>query len=227
MVLLGMLLVGAITVYLSALQAASRSGAQVSSTARAAVTLAQILDISRECYGLALPTDASGFMVPVAGTTVADYLTSDGSAAALLLTAPGTGAVSVVNSAGAAQSAGADFAMTYAKNAGTALTIYRSDSTGLPSPNAGQYLWAVGTPPGQAALPAGGQKVAKLSETAFISANTPDAVTFLRTPGANVGTPSVEIHLIAGDYSAVSDSKTSENTSSQVVGKCVLLRNHP
>lgn len=221
------LLTGTMNLYLATLRTSSRTVAQVSSTERASVTIAKIVDISRECYNLALPTDSSGFTVPLAGTSASNYQTTDGSAAALQLTAPSTGAISVSNSAGTTKTAGTDFPVTYVHAAGPTLTLYRSDGAGNPAPNTGQYLWEVGTPPGESALAAGGKKMAVLAETASIAAATSDAVTFVRAPGSTAGVPAVAIHVIASDYSAVNSSQSNESTSTQIVGKCVLLRNHP
>jgi len=222
-----LVLLGGLGLFTTAINVASRSSAQVSSTERGSVAVARVLDMSRECYGLALPTDSSGFTVPVSGTTTANYITTDGSAAAIQLTAPSTAAVTVVDSAGTSHTAGTNFPMTFTNTAGPSITLYRSDSAGNPQPNTGQYLWEVGTPPGQSALPSGGIAMERLLETPTIASNTPDAVTFVRTTDSTATMPSVEIHIVAGDYSAQNGSMTNENSQNQVVGKCVLLRNHP
>jgi prepilin-type N-terminal cleavage/methylation domain-containing protein len=223
-----LLLFGGLALFICAIETSSRSGAQVSTTSKAAVTINHILSMSRECYGVALPTDASGFVPPKSGTTAASYITTDGSAAALQLTTPANASVTVINSAGTAETAGTNFPMTYTNTAsGPTLTIYRSDASGNPAPNNGQDLWEVGTPPGQPALPAAGERLVQLAQTAPIAAAIPDLATFVRTPDALTTVPTVEIHIIAADYSIINGTETNEKTGSQIVGKCVLLRNHP
>lgn len=225
--LAGLMLLGGTELFLTSLKVTSRANAQISATTRATVTVARIMDMSRECYGVALPTDASGFVPPVAGTTTANYITTDGSAAALMLTAPSTAAITVNDSTGQTKTAGTDFGMTYTSAAGPTLTLYRSDAHGNPSPNTGQYLWEQGTPPDFPALPSGGQSMTKLGETSAISASIPDQATFVRPDSSTASTPAVEIHLVAADYSTIGGSQTSESATNQIVGKCVLLRNHP
>jgi hypothetical protein len=182
--------------------------------------------MARECYSLSLPTDSSGFIAPVTATTSANYITSDGSAAAIQLTAPGTAAVTVVNSAGVNKTSGTDFPITYARSAGSTLTIYRSDSSGNPSPDTGRYLWEIGTPPGMPVLPASGRALEILADTQALANSTADAITFARDPTSTSTAPAVDIHVVVTNYSAINKQQSNESATNTVIGKCVLLRNH-
>ena len=223
----GMILITTFTLYAAAITLASRSSAQVATSARGAVITENIGNMARECYSLSLPTDSSGFVVPVVGTSNSSYITTDGSAAALQLTAPATSSVSVVNTAGQTVVAGTGFPMTYTNSAGSPLTIYRSDGSGNPLPNTGQYLWEQGTPPGQTALPTGGERLAILAQTSTIASNTSDAATFARA-GSSSTTPAVDIHIITDDYdsSNLNGQTGNEGITSQIEAKCVYLFNH-
>ncbi len=120
--------------------------------------------------------------------------------------------------------------------AGTAVSlIYRGDPDGTPDPdptgstvrNAGTYLW-------QYAMPANGSfNPAQYPPTALCKSVSPapNSVQFVRPSYANVPEPNqLEIKIISGYYSPVHATQTSEEgdgtTSSQVVGKCVYMRDH-
>ena len=224
-VIMGLLLAGGINLYVSTLRIASRSNAQVSATDRAAIIAEQIADLSRESYSFALPTDSSGFVIPVAGKTASDFITEDGNAAALQLTFPVLASVTVVNSVGTACTAasGTNFPLIYTKSAGNVLTIYRSDSAGNPSKDTGQYLWEKGTLSDGTTV---ANRFAKLGETATVSAALADAATFVRATGSNYA---VEIQIIAGDYSiiGVNGQQDSSGNVTQTIGKWALSRNSP
>lgn len=224
-VIMGLLLAGGINLYVSSLRIASRSNAQVSATDRAAIIAEQIADLSRESYSFALPTDSSGFVIPVAGKTTSDFITADGNAAALQLTFPVMASIAVVNSAGATctAAAGTNFPLIYTKVAGNVLTIYRSDNAGNPSKDTGQYLWEKGTLADGTSV---SNRFAKLGETAAVSASIADAATFVRATGS---TTAVEIQIIAGDYSiiGVNGQQDSSGNVTQTVGKWALSRDHP
>jgi hypothetical protein len=212
-----------VSLYVTTLTAASRNNAQISAMSRGTVIMQQIMRQYRESYSWALPTDASGFVVPKTGTSASNYVTTDGSAAALQIVMPATAAVTVVNSAGTSKISGTDFPITYTRSAGATVTYYRSDTSGNPAPNNGQYLWVCGTPPGQAALPAAGQRYAVLAQTATIAANTADAVVFTRAPGT---VPAIEVRIIASDFSAGNGQQNSQKNTATIVGKWILSRNH-
>lgn len=120
--------------------------------------------------------------------------------------------------------------------AGTAVSlIYRGDPDGTPDPDptrsavkdAGTYLW-------QYALPADGSFNTALYPPKALCKSVSAAsnsVQFVRPTYANVAEPNqLEIKIISGYYSPINGTQTNEesngDTSSQMVGKCVYMRDH-
>ncbi len=120
--------------------------------------------------------------------------------------------------------------------AGTAVSlIYRGDPDGTPDPdptgsavkNAGTYLW-------QYAMPADGSfNPALHPPTALCKSvsTAPNSVQFVRPAYAGLAEPNqLEIKIISGYYSPINGTQTNEegngDTSSQIVGKCVYMRDH-
>ena len=226
MALMGLLFIGAMNLYITATRTAAGSNAQNDSSGRAANALGRIDDDAREAYYIDLPDDAASdsasSFTPGTSYTAASYIATDGTDAAIQLTYPTASAQAVLTSTGATQVASP---APYSRGASTStLLIYRSDGSGIPKPNDGQYLWALGTERGTAI----NSKIARLYDTN--STPIADAVCFAR-PLDSSGTKltnEVEIRLIAAAFSlaASGGQQTSESSQAVLTGKCVLMRNH-
>ena len=120
--------------------------------------------------------------------------------------------------------------------AGTAVSlIYRGDPDGTPDPdptgsavkNAGTYLW-------QYTMPADNSfNLVQYPPTVLCKSvsTASNSVQFVRPSYASVPEPNqLEIKIISGYFSPINGTQTNEEgngtTSSQIVGKCVYMRDH-
>ncbi len=122
--------------------------------------------------------------------------------------------------------------------AGTAVTlIYRGDPNGTPDPNptgsavagAGTYLWQYTVPANNSFDVVAHPPVALCKSVS----TSPNAVQFVRPADAGVPQPfQAEVKIISAYYSPINGTETNEegdangDTSSQLTGKCVYMRDH-
>lgn len=223
--LMGLLFIGAMNLYITATRTATAATAQNDSSGRAANAIGRINDDAREAYFIDLPSDADGdspSSFPTSPYAKAAYVATDGTDAAIQFTYPTASSQAVLDSAGTSRTASP---APYSRGASAStLMIFRSDGSGAPKPNDGQYLWAKGSERGTAI----NAKIARLYDTN--STPIADAVCFDR-PTDSSGTTlknEVEIRIIAAAFSlaAGGGQQSSESSRTLLTGKCVLMRNH-
>jgi prepilin-type N-terminal cleavage/methylation domain-containing protein len=104
----------------------------------------------------------------------------------------------------------------------TFLLIYRSDSAGIPAPSNGSYLWEVGTDNGVSV---------NRAIIRDIDTSSWNAVEFDRpVNGTQYVNNEVDVKVTCGEYSIVNGVQSSDSTNgtntTQLVGRCVSLRNY-
>jgi prepilin-type N-terminal cleavage/methylation domain-containing protein len=106
----------------------------------------------------------------------------------------------------------------------TVLLIYRGDSNMTPDPTAGGYLW-------EGDIAANGTLTNAWAMCKTVATGAQDAVQFVRPYENGEALPyQMEVKITSGTYSAINNQQTDEEGNgtytSQLVGKCVLMRDH-
>ena len=228
-VIASLLMLGTADLYMNAARTTLKVNAQTSASQDASNSVQQIIQATREAQSFSLPNEtpaAGGAFVPPPGFPAGTLQTTLGSETiytALELVQPATLAATVQNTAGANVAIAPlnrDGAM------GSALLFYRADPNGTPDANAGTCLWEYG-------VQANSTVTLNQAICKSLDANAPNAMQFVRP---YVGTPAqpqpydVEVKIISSYYSLVNGQQTNEQTNgsdtSQLSGKCVLMRDH-
>jgi prepilin-type N-terminal cleavage/methylation domain-containing protein len=247
--LMALIFLGAMNLYISGLQAATKSDAQLTANATAANGLQHVEQDVSEAYFCVLPSTTPapnpafgsdlGTGYPLADFRVTYF---DPSLSAnrtintgLKIVFPAVAPLTVYQSSGAHLS----LSRYDTSAAGTALYIYRADlpanrSAGTPAtpdPAQGDCLWASGYENGAQI----NQCFAKLSDSRSAAGGRstanmlPNAVEFIKPPEIN----SLEIRLISSYYSATSSSnstisgqQSNESNKTLLTGKCLFMQDH-
>ena len=240
-----LLFLGAVTLFITALQTTARVNADAASSGDAANTMRHVMDDLREASYFALPDDSgaiqgtnrSKFVYPAAYSWSSFTTTVSGSAidTGLMLVSPGlqpATPVSVISNTGATltvsptpynrdPTVGAAYSTTLNY-------IYRANKDGTPNSAAGQYVaWASANSTGGAFTVS---RTVEISDLA--SGAAPNAVQFLRMTDA-AGNPqkyAMEMKVVSSYYTPGVNRQSSEETNgssvSQMTGKCVQMRDH-
>ena len=223
MVCASLILLACTNMFVSAVNIAAKSEAQVAVQTNAQNALRRVMADTREAYGFALPTDATGFTPPesYAASQFEETISGSTVCTGVELTYGSSMPLTVDLSTGSTSS----LAVTpYNQNATNNLWIYRADSNGTPDATAGQYLWIYGTEYGQSVNAA----VTKIADNSADAIATPTAFEASR-PTDSVGTAipfQVEYQVIASYYGSTTGVQTNTNRSTTLTGECTLLRNH-
>lgn len=213
--LASMLLLGVVTLFISAARMTGRTHALMASSADGANAVQRIIDGVRQGQSLRLPDD-TGFK-PVAGySSIGTYYKATmGSATiltALQVNLPATQTPSVLNVGGASVSVNAF------DRSGTSgyLLFYRGDANQAPNPTSGQYLWEYSSLSGTA-----------IARCRTVDNSVADAVQFVQPSG---GATQIAVKIVSSSYSPVNGKMTNEetdgSTTSAMTGKCVLMRDY-
>jgi type II secretory pathway pseudopilin PulG len=214
--LLGLLFLGAVTLFVASAEQAVKSDAAGSAATGAANGLEHVTEDAREALWCALPDDANGDFTSPPGASAAGYQ-AGGVDTGVELAFPGTLTESV-------QDTGPHTATTYnrADPAGGTLWVYRADAGGASDPQAGTLLWVQGTE--------WGQPVNHAIMTGVAAGA--GSVAFQRPTDA-AGTPlpyQLQIKLVGAAYSLIGGVQSSEATDGTAVtltvGRCTLFRDH-
>ncbi|MBV9850327.1 MAG: prepilin-type N-terminal cleavage/methylation domain-containing protein [Armatimonadetes bacterium] len=224
-VLASLLMMGTMDLYMTSARTTLKVNARVAASQDAANAVQQVIQLTREAQSFSLPSETT-FVVPT-GLPAGSYQTSLGGEpiyAALELLQPATTATTVTNTAGVA----VPIAPLNRQGAGAArLLFYRADADGTPDANAGKCLWEYSVQDSGASV---NRAVCK-----SIDAGAPNAVQFVR-PVVMIGSPptaaaqphDLEVKVISSYYSLDNGQQTNEETNgsdtSQLSGKCVLMR---
>ncbi len=246
-VIMALILLATMTVFIMASRMAVSANSTVFSTQDASNSLQGIVEETREASWLALPGEQYGggvdagqalftplpgyASIPLYYQTLFSNTTID---TAIELTYPAAGPSQQVYLASGntlTLSTGTGNALYNRDNPnGLQVLIYRSDASGVPDPSAGMYLWEYSVTDLGATY---NQSLIKVAETPALAAQLPDAVQFVRPivgAGPNTEPYEVEIKLLCAYYSPINNFVTSESTngiqSTQLTGKCVLMRDH-
>jgi type II secretory pathway pseudopilin PulG len=236
--IMSMILLGSMTLYISASRYTVRTQAETFATYDAGTAMQKLIDQAREAHWLALPeenlpgTSTSMFTGYPGYSGLSNYQSTDNGTTidtAVMLTFPlsrtGSGVITVNNSAGNTVSlssggTGASYDRNYD---GSAILVYRSDKNGVPSPTTGTYLW-------EYSLSDSG---ASVNQPLIRSvASVPNGVEFVRPTDSagNVLPYQVQIKVVSGFYSPIDGVQTNEETNglytSSLTGMCVLMRDH-
>ena len=247
--LMAMIFLGAMNLYMGGLQAAAKSGAQLTANATAANGLQHVEQDVREAYFLVLPSTTPvpspafgsdlGTGYPLSDFQVTYFDPSLGANrridTGLKIVFPAFTAVTVHKSSGAQLT----LSRYDTSTAGTSLYVYRADmpanpganTPAMPDPSQGDCLWASGTENG---MPIN-ERFAQLSDSrsaagGISAANMlPNAVEFIKPPEPN----SLEIRLISSYYSPTGSSnstlagqQSNESNKTLLTGKCVFMQDH-
>ncbi len=234
--LMSLIFLGVTTLFLNAARIGMTTDSQVRASQDGANTVQSVIEKTREAYSLTLPTE--GGFSPPATYTASQFSTTDSGETietALQLTLPGTllpATVGYTNTSytniNVYNAAGTQVALTpYDRNSPNAhITFYRSNTLGVPAPANGTCLWEYST---DAVI--GGVTGINRAICKSVDANTANAVQFVRpTTSTTTLTNQVEIKIVTSYYSPINGQQTNEQTgggnSSQMTGKCVLMRDH-
>ena len=229
-VIASLLMLGTLNLYMTSATTTLTVGAQIAAGQDASNAVQQIIQATREAQSFSLPNElpsaGGAFVVPTGFTAGSLQTTLNGENiyTALEIVQPPTMAVTVANGAGLALAV-APAPLNRDGTSAATLLFYRADAGGVADAAAGQYLWAYSVQDGGASV---NRAICKSVDT-----NTPNAVQFVRP---YVGSPAVpqpydvEVKVVSGYYSLTNGQQTSEETNgsntSQISGKCVLMRDH-
>ena len=221
-----LLFFGAITVYVAATRLTVANGAACYAATDAANAAQHVVQDADEASWIALPGD-SGWTSPGAAPASAFQTADNGSTVftGVELVPPATAAVTVQNGGGGALAVSPPPYNRSLAYSPSPLWVYRADSDGTPDAPAGKYLWITGTEQTQAVSRA---------LTGSLNPQAANAVQFSRPVTASAPQSALpfqlQIKLVSTYYSSFAQTQTSELTTgtqeAQVVGKCVLLRDH-
>lgn len=213
--LASMLLLGVITLFISAARLTGRTHALMSASSDGANGVQRVIDGARQAQSLSLPDDASFKPLPGFGSVGTFYKTTIGSATiltALQVNLPAAQTPTVLNISGTS------IPVTAFDRNGTSgyLLFYRGNADQTPNPATGQFLWEYSSAAGTA-----------VARCRTVDNSVADAVQFVQPSG---GATQIAVKIISSSYSPVNGKMTNEetdgSTTSALTGKCVLMRDY-